>query len=95
MTSVVDEAVIDVDEDGFRLVLTGDMLAAFYRYIEDPDAHTVRLRLSQDAAVQLNAQVRSRVSPWVDTMEFERSAYERATSEERAAVLGLDVEELT
>lgn len=93
--SLVDEARVDVDEDGFRLILTGDMVDAFERYLANPDAHTVTVRLSPDAAVQLNAQVRGVLSPWVETMEFERAAYDRATPEERAAVLGLDVEELT
>jgi hypothetical protein len=87
---VIDGVRVESEEDGFHLVLTGDLVAELMRYLEDEDATSVDLLLPQDAAVQLNAQVRGVVSPWVDTMNHERAAYDRATPEERAAVLGIE-----
>ena len=47
----------------------------------------LRLRLPQDAAIALLAAARTEIGPWVAEMERERSLYDRATPEEREAVL--------
>jgi hypothetical protein len=72
---MIDEVRIDTDEDGFALDLTGDLVAELRRYLDNPDAHTVRLRLSQDAAIQLHGQVKQTVDPWVAEFEFYRDEH--------------------
>lgn len=92
---MIEEATIDCDEDGFRLVLTGDFVEAFADYLAaDPasrDSCTVRLRLSQDAALELAGSARGTILPWSSEHDEAQAAYRRATPAERIAVLsGVD-----
>lgn len=90
---MIDEANIETDEGGFVLCLGGDFVGAVGRYLAGEDS-TLYLRLPQDAAIQLLAQCEDVVGPWRAEMNFERAAYERATPEEREAVLGVSKPEV-
>lgn len=84
---MIDDVRIDCDEDGFRLVLTGDLMESIARYLASDDRCDLTLRLPQDAAIALDSAVRKTVGPWVEEMEYHRDAYARATPAERAEVL--------
>lgn len=81
-----DEVSIDSDETGFTIALSGDFARTCATYLA-ADGHELRLRLPQDAALQLLAQVRAEIGPWAEGYERELAAYQRATPAERAAVL--------
>lgn len=89
----IDEANIDCEEDGFRLVLTGDFVEAFADYLAaDPasrDSCTVRLRLSQDAALELAGSARATIIDWADEHDAALAEYRRASPAERIAVPGV------
>lgn len=92
---MIDEALIDCEEDGFQLVLTGDFVEAFADYLAaDPasrDSCTVRLRLSQDAALELAGSARRTIIDWADQHDEALASYRRASPAERIAVLsGVD-----
>lgn len=85
---MIDGVNVYTDENGFVLALGGDVVEEAIRYVNDPDSCTLELRLSQHAVLELLAAIRGTVEPWANEMERERVAYERATPEERARVLG-------
>lgn len=86
---MIDDIRIESEEDGFHLVLEGDHSEEVARWLnrEEP----LRLRLSQDAAIELFAQAQVNIAPWVTEMNYQRTAYERATLEEKAEVLGRQI----
>lgn len=81
---MIDEALIDCEEDGFQLVLTGDFVDAFADYLAanpaSRDSCTVRLRLSQDAALELAGSARSTIIPWSADHDEAQAAYRRRSS---------------
>lgn len=87
MGTVIEDVTVDCDEGGFTLDLVGDFCDAIERYELDEVSCRLTLRLPQDAAIKLAAQVRAVIQPWVDVMEEEFAAYTRATPEERERVL--------
>lgn len=87
---MIDEARIEAEEDGFDLILTGDVVEEVQRYLDDQDADSILLRLSQDAAIQLLAQAQKTLGPWVADYEFYRAEYHRSSPRGACRVLGHD-----
>lgn len=89
--SVADEALVETDEDGFHLVLVGDFADACADYLAadpaTPSSSRLRVRLSQDAALQLTGQVRVTVGPWADEYDAALAEYRRAPEAVRRAVI--------
>lgn len=81
---MIDEVVIDWDDGGAYLRLVGDLEGDL-----TADRAGLTARLSQDAVIQLAAQSREKLDPWVAEMERNRFDYGRATEEERRTVTGL------
>lgn len=59
----IGSVLIDTDEAGFTLALTGDFTDTFAQYLAT-DSTRVVLRLPQDAAVGLMQEVARMIEPW-------------------------------
>lgn len=75
----VEDATVDSDEDGFTLTLVGDFARTCAEHLAT-GGETIYLRLSQDAAVALNAAVRLHVAPWVDLRDEAQAEHRRGLS---------------
>lgn len=87
---MIDGIAVETDEDGFELVLEGDFTAECTRYL-NTESTKLRLRLPQDAAVELLAACRGKIVPWLEDAHEAWESYSRATPEERARVLTKEV----
>lgn len=84
---MIDDVRIEADEDGWHLILIGGLPAVAEKWLSTPNGYELNLGLPQEVAEQLLAQVEP-IREWVEEGRRERAAYDSASPEERAAVLG-------
>lgn len=84
---MIDSARIESDEDGFRLVLDGDFVEEFERYL-DSETTSVSIRIPADEAERLLRTLRETVEPWAAERDAERDEYEsrRSVADDRDAL---------
>lgn len=62
----IDRIVIDTDEHGFELVLTGDFFQTFTEYMEDGEATSIRLNLHAAAWEFANSRGLAALEDWAE-----------------------------
>lgn len=84
---MIEGAQIESDERGLVLELVGDFSEAIALYENDRTCK-LRIRLDQSSALELLERCEAVIGPWRSEMKYERAAYDRASEQERAEVIG-------
>lgn len=73
---MIEDVEIRWDEDGAHVRLVGDLSDECARYLADPNADALDVRLDGDAVVALAAAARLTLQPWVDDLDHHRRLYD-------------------
>jgi hypothetical protein len=71
---MIEGARVDIDEDGFFLVLDGDFTTPVKAYLARDDGRLV-LKIGRDAVFELVAACRQDLEPWVNEYEHHRALH--------------------